>query len=223
MLRKDTRVWTTDGVFPIEELEGKQFFVRNLYGQVSPATCWLSGKNKPLWEIELTGGIKYYATREHKWPIITDNGIEKYTTPELLKGMYLPLVPSQSKLTDGILGCYDDGFIIGWNLGDGWITNRGPEGTQIGFIVSEADRQHNIHTHLSNYLKTRCEWTGNFDKEEINVCNSKLISIFNEFGVVHKSKGLPSTVWTSASEDFERGWWMDCFPLMDVLNHALFS
>jgi ribonucleotide reductase class II len=204
-LRKGTRVWTTDGVFPIELLEGKEFIVRNLHGQESPAKCWLSGTGKQLWKVCLTGGIEYFSTAEHKWPVVTKSGVVKTETKDLKRGAYLPLSAPQASLTNGTLGDYEDGFVVGWNLGDGWITERS-DGKQIGFIVNDEDRKHGIDVRLEAYLQERCAWAGSLqDKSEINVNNLKLKGIFRQFDVRHKSFGLPSVVWTTASEKFRRG------------------
>jgi len=43
-LRAGTKVLTTNGIFPIEQLESKEFFVKNLFGQISRAKCFLSGR-----------------------------------------------------------------------------------------------------------------------------------------------------------------------------------
>ena len=50
-LRAGTLVMTGHGIVPIESLDSKQFQVRNLYGEWQPATCWLSGRDKPLWKL----------------------------------------------------------------------------------------------------------------------------------------------------------------------------
>ena len=83
-LRGGTKVWTTDGVYPIESLENKSFLVRNLNGEISEASCWLSGNNKPLYKVELQGGHEYYSTKEHEWPVtLSDNSVKKKKTDEL--------------------------------------------------------------------------------------------------------------------------------------------
>lgn len=90
-LRGDTKVLTQDGIFPIKSLEGKEVHVRNLVGEWSLARCRLSGLNKRLWRITLENGTEYYATAEHKWPIMGEF-IQKKETHELEEGMALPLL-----------------------------------------------------------------------------------------------------------------------------------
>lgn len=204
-LRSGTRVLTAEGVYPIESLAGKDILVPNLDGAMSPAKCFLSGKDKPLWEITLKNGQVFYATAEHEWPVYDtkSNTVHKRRTPQLSFGDgLLPTVHTQ--LPFGTEGDYEDGFVIGWNLGDGWITER-DGGIQIGFIVSEGDGDA-PKNRIEKYLSTRCGWNGSFEgKSEINVNNQSLRDIFEKFGVGHKSKGLPSSVWTTASESFRKG------------------
>lgn len=91
-LRAGTKVYTSDGIHPIEKLEDKDIYVLNLYGKKSKAKCFLSGKNKQLWKITLYGGIEYYCTDEHKWPVFEGTfftHIRKYTTDNLSEGMKL--------------------------------------------------------------------------------------------------------------------------------------
>lgn len=210
-LRKGTKVWTKDGIFPIEQLEGKSFKVKNLNGEISDAICWLSGKDVPLYEISLFGGHKYYATAEHKWPVVVDKkqrSIKKFDTKSLQPGMYLPVADTMDMLTEGKKGSYDDGFIVGWNLGDGWITERKNGLKQIGFIVSENDKQSGIDQMITDYLREKCNYSGDGFVEgrtELNVNSQTLRELFSSHGVTHKSKGLPESVWTSASEEFRRG------------------
>lgn len=206
-LRKGTRVMTSEGIFCIDDLEGKDILVPNLNGVYSPAKCFLSGHDKQLYEITLEGQHKYYCTAEHKWPVIQDGAIAKIETKDLDVNEFIIFQDKIKELPFGSIGTYEDGFMIGWNLGDGWITERSDDGTkQIGFIVSDADKDVGIDDILSNYLKEVCQWEGSFgDKNEINVNNKNLNKVFNKFNVIHKSNGLPTSVWSTASEDFRKG------------------
>lgn len=94
-LRKGTKVWTTNGFFPIEQLENKEFFVKNLNGKISPAKCWLSGNDKQLYKIVLNDGHEYYCTAEHKWPVWNNTKFIKKTTLELTSGDILPKNPDE--------------------------------------------------------------------------------------------------------------------------------
>jgi hypothetical protein len=54
-LRAGTKVLTSKGIFPIEELEGQDCVVPNLNAIESPAKCFLSGNVKPIYKIEIQG------------------------------------------------------------------------------------------------------------------------------------------------------------------------
>jgi intein/homing endonuclease len=98
-LRRGTRVLTDRGILPIELLEKSAFKVKNLYGNWSPAECFLSGRDKKLYRIMLSDGHYYDATSEHRWPVFIDNKYKKVNTIDLKKGMKLPFMRSL-KLTD---------------------------------------------------------------------------------------------------------------------------
>ncbi len=207
-LRLGTKVLTTDGIMPIEQLEGKSFKVKNLNGEISEAECWLSGKNKPLYEVLLASGQKYYATAEHKWPILCNGRFIKLTTEDLISGDELPVLKSSS-LFENNNGNYKEGFVIGWLYGDGWVTKIKKSGkTQYGFIVSKKDQESGIHNIISSYLSELtgiaykgCAKNGNL---EFNVSHEKIDAQFLKFGVGHKRNGLPTYIWTS-SEQFRKG------------------
>ena len=73
--------------------------------------------------------------------------IEKYVkvkTPDIVSGDKLPVL-RESTLFDGSIGSYDDGFFLGWVLGDGWITERGDNGKlQTGMVVSLKDAENGV-------------------------------------------------------------------------------
>jgi len=212
-LRKGTLVYTSEGVVPIETLEGKQFLVRNLRGELSPATCFLSGQDKPLFKVSLKGGHDYYATAEHKWPIVQrDGSVTKVTTTELEAGMQFPIVRHET-MGFGSIGTYDDGFLAGWLLGDGWLIQRGDNGkAQFGFITSLADYEAGITARLEQILGglgtaakfSRRERDGSV-WFELNTTSSKLDRWAERFGVHAKAHGLPTSVWSEASEEFRKG------------------
>lgn len=200
-----TMVYTTDGVQSIEDLENKDFFVRNLNGEISSAYCWKSGIDEDVFKVSLDGGHSYRATKEHKWPVWNGSSWEKKTTQEVSPGDLLPNLVTNSLYPEGTRGSYDEGFLIGWNLGDGWITRR-PDGLQIGFMVSDNDRAHGIDKKIESVLSSLGS-KANFDgKDEINVNNTALRKIFAEYGVRHKSEGLPDSVWDSSfSDEYRKG------------------
>lgn len=206
-LRAGTKVFTTDGIIPIEELQDKTFQVRNLNGDISDARCWLSGNNKRLYRIKLQGGHEYYCTQEHEWPVFNGESFTKKTTDQLETKDLLPILKTKS-LVDGEIGDYDDGFFVGWHLGDGWSTKRADTGeTQNGLCVFEKDT--GIVEKLTSYLHDVLGLKCNFSKRdacwEVNSTGRSWSKSMEKFGYSHKSNGLPTSIWGDCSEEFRRG------------------
>jgi hypothetical protein len=225
-LRAGTKVLTTEGIFPIEELEGKEFKVKNLNGQISDAKCWLSGVNKQLHKLTLEDGTEYFATPEHEWPVWDGSKYVKVKTPELMNGDELPII-RENTLFDGDLGTYDDGFLCGWIIGDGWVSNR-KEYLEYGMIVSDTDDESNISEKLINTIKENVHsFSGNFKKryknnfgieeeesqivlidtntKEISINNKSVYEYLSKFGTLNKSEGLPKSIWVNGSENYRKG------------------
>ena len=209
-LRAGTKILTENGIFPIEQLENKRFNIINQNSEYSPAECFLSGKDKELYEMTLEGNKKYYATAEHKWPVFVNGKYEKTETSNLKIGDNLPIAKITS-LNYGHIGSYEDGFVVGWNLGDGWITDRTDNSKrQYGFIFSDDDINNGTYFKIENYLSTI---SGNRYNNittrngciEINTSCKKIDENFKLFGVGKKSDGLPNKIWTELSEDFRKG------------------
>jgi hypothetical protein len=225
-LRAGTKVLTTDGIFPIEELDGKTFKVKNLNGVISDARCWLSGQNKQLWKLKLEDGTEYYTTPEHEWPVWDGKKYVKVKTPELTNGDKLPIL-REEKLFDGDLGTHNDGFLCGWIIGDGWTSNR-KDYTEYGMVVSDDDDESNISETLVNTIKENVPtFSGNFKRrfkktfnteeeemqiilvetktKEISINNKSVDEYLSKFGSLIKNEGLPKTVWVNGSEGFRKG------------------
>lgn len=205
-LAAGTKVWTADGIFPIEQLEDKKFTVRNIDGTLSKATCWLSGRDQDIYRLSLKGGHSYDATAQHKWPVWNGSGWTKKATPDLLPGDKLKNLKMLSMFPDGSEGSREDGFALGWNLGNGWITER-PGGKQIGFIVEDGDRKWGIHERLTEYFASYGSKSSLLEKKEVNVNSSGLREVFKKFGVRHKSAGVAGAMWdANVSEEFRIGY-----------------
>lgn len=204
-LRAGTKVWTSEGIFPIEKLQDKEFKVTNLLGNISPAKCWLSGKDKELWEITLRGGHKYYATKEHEWAIKKEDGsFIKVKSPELKVGDKLPVV-QKDKLGFGDIGTYSNGFLAGWHLGDGWTTVRKEGYLQHGLIVSKQDEVENILIDCLREISVGCNFFDRGSTFELNTCDKNWNAFQKMFGYDFKQNGLPTSVWSKASEEFRKG------------------
>ncbi len=215
-LRAGTKVLTNEGIFPIEQLEGKKsLLVPNLHGKMSSAECFLSGKNKTLYRIELQGGYEYYATAEHKWPVYDryeaahrqiKNTISKKATVELLPDDIVPFTRT-NVLFEGAGGSRDDGFLVGWILGDGWVTARKDGTQQVGFAVGGDDES--VKSDLLRILgdlgsvATFHPSSNGAKSVELNTVNRAINDLLERCGWNGKER-LPSLVWTG-SEEFRKG------------------
>jgi hypothetical protein len=208
-LRAGTKVITETGIYNIEDLQDKSFKVKNLNGTLSEAKCWMSGKDKQLYEITLAGGKKYYATPEHEWPVWNGMGYSKVKTEDLTQGQYFPVI-KQDQLFEGKQGSRSDGFLLGWNIGDGWVVNNKEKRNNIGFIFSQEDILHGISDLVLSKIN---EETGAEIKGTLNnsncleyTTNSKYLNnLFEQFKYTNKKEGLPEAVWKEGSEDFRKG------------------
>ncbi len=208
-LRKGTKILTESGIFPIENLQDNDFYIKNIEGGWSKASCWLSGKNKKLYKINLEGKHSYYATAEHKWPIVTKNGIVKKTTLELNKGDYLP-VNKNNHLYDNPEGSYNEGFIIGVLLGDGYAIHRNNNGIfQIGIFLGE-DKYNTFGEKIISILRDY-DSQANFNKSKKAKCfnltttSKNIKNLFTKFGVDITKNSIPKSLWKDSSELFRKG------------------
>lgn len=134
-LRAGTKILTKKGIFPIEQLEGQRFLVKNLNGEWSEADCFISGRNRQLYKITLFNDQEIFATAQHKWPVaLRGGGFDKVTTDNLKTSHVLPFphVSDIDFIVDKPLS-YDEGFMIGWMYGgDEWISDEKPDGSDLG-------------------------------------------------------------------------------------------
>lgn len=204
-LRAGTKVWTSKGIFSIEQLQDKEFTVTNLKGQESPAKCWLSGKDQELWEITLKGNHKYYATKEHEWAVKnTDGTFTKVKSPNLIPGNLLPVI-QKSDLGFGSIGTYREGFLAGWQIGDGWTTLRKEGYLQQGLVCSKIDGISEILILALRDLGINANFSDRGSTFELNTCDKNWNNFQKQFEYCFKSDGLPKTVWSKASESFRKG------------------
>ncbi len=208
-LRAGTRIITSDGVFPIEQLENKEFIVPNLNGQWSEAKCWKSGTDINLIEIKLDTGESYFSSPQHQWPVYLNGRYVKVTASELKSGDKLPLntFDRESLFQREGVGNYGEGFLAGWIYGDGCITTRKDTGKKVVSIIA-SDKDNTIDTLLKIVNKI-----DNIDRKvykrgkcnEFQVGSPEFLLWMEKFTINKKSEGLPKGIWTDWSEEMIRG------------------
>ncbi len=214
-LRGETLVSTNSGVFPIEYLakNGTNVKVRNLRGEWHNCHIFKSGVNKQLMKITFSNQQVVYCTPEHKWPILnTTNHIINRHTGKVLKKQTKDLqrqdkiyFPSFNTPIDN-KECgftFDDGFVIGWNLGDGWTSyHKIQQAKQYGFIFSQEDIDSKIGEKVLNYTnnlaKKNSSISRDHDSNAYSYCTTDkaVVKSFEEKGLYSKKEGVPSTVWS---------------------------
>jgi ribonucleoside-diphosphate reductase alpha chain len=216
-LRKGTRILTSNGIIKIDNLENKSFSVPSLSSSKSTAICKLSGHNKQLYEIELNTHIKYYATKEHKWIVIDNGKYIKKTTNMLSNGDILPLSSYTNDMNYGTMGTYNEGFLIGWNLGDGCVTTRKDNNKQqYNFTFSQEDIDNGIYDKIKYIINDICKsningcvrenkYTNN-TFIEINSSNDELNILFNKFNMnITKNNGISDIIFEQTTNEFRKG------------------
>jgi hypothetical protein len=208
-LRAGTKVLTSDGIFSIDQLEGKEFIVPNLNGQWSQAKCWKSGTNINLIELKLDTGESYFSSPEHEWPVFVNGRFVKVKAAEIKSDDLLPVnLFSREKLfqKEGV-GTYNEGFLAGWIYGDGCITERSDTGKRVvSLIASDKD---DVLEKLLSIVKTidgkdrKSYHRGK--SNEFQIGSLEFINWLDKYKIQNKSKGLPESIWKDWSEQMIRG------------------
>lgn len=201
-----TKVYTRHGIVPIESLEGKTFQVKSLDGRWAQAECRLSGRNQDLIEIDFGGMRKIKSTKEHRWPVLDRkmNRLYKVDASDLKIGDRIPLNLNEIMEIEGNTDLtYDEGLLVGYMLGDGWITEyKGQWKAGITFGTHErtmAERILSIVNNLKDNESALCE-RENHGKGELYIqfTDTMLMERFkNTYGWVLNKERIPSSVWTS--------------------------
>ncbi|MBU1255586.1 hypothetical protein KKH35_01805, partial [Patescibacteria group bacterium] len=203
--RGTNRIHTNMGLLKIKDLINKEFKVICPNGKIAPAKAFPTGI-KSLYRINFDNGIYIDLTSNHK--LVLRNGDEKKIN-DLQKGDEIAL---SKKVFDIIKSKYrfseEDGFVLGWNYGDGWITwniNPSVKTWQIGFVFSlKEDLQ--IFEKIKKYLfkkGIRTKGTKRVERGvmEIVLTNKKIRELFlKTFKATNKRKGVPETVMQGNTE-----------------------
>jgi intein/homing endonuclease len=225
-LRKGTKVLTREGILPIEELEGKTFEVRNLNHQWSPAKCFLSGRNKPLYRLTFEDGTETYATAEHKWPVaMIGGGYGKVETRDLLEGNYIAYADSHKlEIESSPDLTRDRGFMLGWLYGDGWFTYSEGSGRKDGFCFNASEKYlgEKVLATLNEIKGGESDSTLNFRNGMFyidNISHKDLRGFIQDRCGATSKEHLPKIIW-SAGDAFIEGF-ID--GLMSADSHVYFA
>lgn len=203
-LAAGTLVATNIGIFPIEELDNKQFLVKSLDGTFSPARCFKSGVNVPVMEISFGKHRSVIATPEHKFPILRGDRLIRVPVSELMPGDYIPCNRNEPLNISGDLSLTrDEGFICGTIFGDGWISRR-PSGKLAGGITVGKDEGKTSIKILSivNSLKqhrSNCIEQKDGGESTIQFTSQPFLEMcVNRLGLGRqKDDGIPKIIWKS--------------------------
>ena len=224
-LRENTLVLTDKGVFPIRYLAENDNTptVRNIKGEWHKSKVFKSGINKQLYKITFTNGQEVYCTKEHKWPILNttlnpyhkqSGKITKKETINLKRRdkIYFPEVDSAIN-NENCNYSSEDGFVLGWMLGDGWVGyHKRNKSTQYGFVFSEEDIASGIGKIVLSYTNRLAKTPSTLRQDHNSACSTyqttdkNVHSHFSKFGVHIKQKsiGIPKSVW-SGNDKFIKG------------------
>lgn len=204
-------VHTTRGLIPIRELVGTEFGVVTPDGTMVPAVAFATGQ-QALFRVHLDNGISIDLTANHN--LISRDG-RKVVVAELKPGDQLKLAthgisPTQPENDHS----EDEGVLLGWNAGDGWITFHNHEKVRrwmIGFCFGEDDVE--VGKWVEGFL---AEKIGDRSprlkpRPDRGVCELATVDksftryFLEELGAVNKRSGIPESV-LRGNRDFQRGY-----------------
>lgn len=208
---KGVLVHTNSGIFPIEALEGKNFSVKSLDGTWAKANCFLSSESEPILNFGIGKFKTLRSTKEHRWPVYDQrmDRIYKVYAKDLKVG---DLIPMNRNEAIGIYGdltlTEEEGFFLGYLIGDGWFNKRIDTGLVVGgitFGLHEQEMAEKVKS-IAEYL---CGSTLNLSYRENEIYfqfGNKRMSelLLNRYRVIPGVKNIPESVWTS-NDNFIKG------------------
>lgn len=198
-----TLVHTRTGIVPIETLEGKEFLVKSLDGEWALARCHLSGECEDLLEISFGANRTIRSTKQHRWPVYDTRmkRLYKVDAKDLKVGDLIPLNRNEDI---GVYGdttlTYDEGFFVGYLLGDGWFTSKGSGEYNVGITFgkherSMAERVLIIVNSLKSIPSTLCE-KENTGEIYFQFSTKELVDkMLTRYKLVPGVKDIPESVW----------------------------
>jgi ribonucleotide reductase alpha subunit len=204
-------VHTNLGLLPIRDLVGSEFKIVTPEGDFASASAYPTGVNQLL-RVHLDNGSTIDLTENHN--LILKDG-SKRMVRDLKIGDKVKLsqhaIPPEVPLYQF---SEDEGFLLGWNAGDGWISyhrNEKEPRCIVGFVFGVQDYQiaKEIHSQIAQRIPVH---TPNLISRpergifELATTNHHFVEYFREtLGAVHKSEGVPVTV-MRGNRAFQRGY-----------------
>lgn len=214
-LRGDTRVLTDKGAFQIRDLAEKYPYSRvfTLEGDWSQGYFRKTGEQVPLYKITLTNGNTAYATKEHKWPVWDGKTWQKKLTPDIEPGDKFAL-PTVIRAIDNVESSltFEDGFVLGWLYGDGWLTYHTTQNRwQVGFVFGKEDVESGVADRVLSYCNALAKRPSTLRQDHNSecwtFCTSSPEVVDRLMGVMNaadKRLGIPETVW-QGTHDYVSG------------------
>jgi ribonucleotide reductase alpha subunit len=212
-LTAGTLVHTKDGIFPIETLENKEFYVKTPEGGWAEAYCRLTGTDKEIMELNIGNHKTIKCTKEHKWPVYDSRMDRYYKVPasELKKD---DLIPMNRNEDIGVYGdmslTFDEGFFVGYFIGDGWLSKRS-DGSGYSGGITFGTHEYEMAEKLVSFVNTLKEDESTLSTRRDNeICfqftSKKFVEeiLMERYKIVPGEKDIPSSVWTS-NDDYIKG------------------
>lgn len=222
-LQGDTLIPTKSGVKPIKWLAENEpvTFVRNIRGEWHPGRVFCSGRDKKLYKISFSNSNEVMCTAEHKWPIMnakgelargSDGSFSKIETKNLKRGdrIYFPrfekpINNQECEYTS------EDGFVVGWNVGDGWkCWHKTQNRQQYGFIFSKEDVESGIGDTVLSYCNEIAKRPSTLRQDHdcqawtFVTTDANIRCHMEKFEITSKKDGIPRSIWGS-NDAFIRG------------------
>lgn len=214
-LHGDTRVLTLEGAIPISELAQDKGYaeVLTMDGDWARAFFRKTGDNEPLKKIRFTSGLEALCTEQHKWPTRRPGSKTfKKRTPLEIKPGYHILLPTTPQPLDNV-HCpllKEDGFVLGWFMGDGWLCKHTTQNRdQVGFVFSQEDVKSGIAQRVLDYCNTIAKRPSTLRQDHGSKCwtfqttDTKVVERFKTLGASYDKSKLPEQVWRGSAEFVE--------------------
>lgn len=150
LVSENTLMLTDNGYYNIKELCDKNVNYLNINGGYTNGYAKYNSISKPI-IIDTTGNHEFTF---HENGISTNLGIIDYSNLKNIKNnISVPSVPYIGRSYFGDYGDEDDGFMVGWLMGDGWISKRkNRKHRSFYFIYYADDIESRINIKLFNIL-----------------------------------------------------------------------